>query len=77
MIRLLWYLGTAWIATPKYGYLQIHLNLWLNLLTKKTIIVAFDDGTAAVEISARADKDIVPKAHQVPKSAYFQVESLL
>ncbi|MFK7997304.1 MAG: hypothetical protein AB8B87_24465 [Granulosicoccus sp.] len=33
---------------------------------EKTIVVAFDGGTAAVELSALADKDIILKAQQVP-----------
>lgn len=68
-----WDLGTTWIATPENGHPKGHFNQWLNLYPylKKPIIVAFNGGTPAIELSGLADKEIVQQAHQALYSAYF------
>ncbi len=67
-----WDKDATWIATPENGLPRGQFNGWLNLYhyTGHPVILAFNGGPAALELSSLSDEAIVERAVQAITSAY-------
>ncbi len=67
-----WDEDITWIATPENGLPQGHFNEWLNFYKylKMPIIMAFNGGLPALELSHLSDEELVLKAQKVLQGAY-------
>ena len=68
-----WDEDITWIATPETGLPRGNFNQWLNLskYLGHPIIMAFNGGPAALQLSELSDEKIVRQAQHVLHSAYF------
>ncbi len=62
----------TWIITPENGLPRGHFNQWLNLYKylDRPIILAFNGGPPALELSGMSDKDIVERALTSLRNSY-------
>ena len=67
-----WDLSTSWIATPENDLPQGQFNEWLNFYKyiQQPIIMAFNGGTPALELSSLSDEELVQRALDALYSAY-------
>ena len=68
-----WDEDITWIATPETGLPRGNFNQWLNLSKHlgHPIIMAFNGGPPALQLSELSDEEIVRQAQHVLHSAYF------
>lgn len=68
-----WDEDTTWIATPDTGLPRGYFNQWLNLskYLGHPIIMAFNGGPPALQLSRLSDEEVVRQAQQALHSAYF------
>ncbi len=67
-----WDRDVTWIVTPENGFPRGQFNQWLNLYKylDRPIILAFNGGPPALELSGLSDQDIVERAVATLKSSY-------
>ncbi|GAB5446131.1 MAG: hypothetical protein Gyms2KO_10040 [Gymnodinialimonas sp.] len=70
--NVFWDAETTWILTPDTGLPQGQFNQWLNLYpyTGEPVIMAFNGGQPARDLSGRSDSEIVEMATSVLARTY-------
>ena len=67
-----WDASATWIETPENDLPQGQLNEWLNVYkyTQQPVIMAFNGGKPALDLSPQTDEEVVQKALQTLNAAY-------
>lgn len=67
-----WDTSATWIETPENGLPQGQLNEWLNVYkyTQQAVIMAFNGGQPALELSQLTDEEVIRRALRTINTAY-------